>query len=118
MLAAPLDETEGQGVPESGGSADSEGNLISVGQREEVRDALPKTPDQVFHGGLAVARSKQAGGGLSQGGHGLGTDLGGAGTEPAVRRPELWGDDYLLRFHNAPYRLSAAPLSSPYRPAP
>jgi hypothetical protein len=44
MLAAPLDEAEGGDVPEAGGAAVAEDDLVAVGQAEQVVQARPQPP--------------------------------------------------------------------------
>ena len=55
VLAAPLDQPEGGGVPERGRAAVAEQDLVAVGQREQLGQPVAQLADREAHRGLAVA---------------------------------------------------------------
>jgi hypothetical protein len=92
VLAAPLDQRERGQVPEQGGAAVAEGDLVAVGQVEQLGQPGPDAAHHRPHRGLAVAGAEEGGGGRGQGGHRLLADLGGAAAEAAVARPQVAGE--------------------------
>ena len=44
VLGAPLDEAERGGIPERGAAAVAEQDLVAVGQREQLGEALARGP--------------------------------------------------------------------------
>ena len=49
-----LDEAQGGDVPEGGGAAVAERDLVPVGRAEQLRDTLTDTAHQILYGRLPV----------------------------------------------------------------
>ena len=84
VLAALADQAEGGDVPERGGAAVAEHDLVALGQVEQAGDAVADPADQVLHRRLAVRGAEQGGAGGGEGLERLDPDLGRAGAESAV----------------------------------
>src|SRR5690606_9072835 len=94
VLAAPPDEAERGGVPERGGAAVAEHDLVAAGEREQLRHAVAERRNHEPHGGGAVAGAQVGAGALGQRGGRLGPDLGRAGAEAPVGGQQVLGDPY------------------------
>ncbi len=88
---ALADQAECRGVPERGGAAVAEDDLVARGQREELREARPDPGDQRLHRLLPV-RGAHQGAGCGQRGELLGAHLGGSAAEAPVDGLEVGGD--------------------------
>ena len=115
VLAAPLDQAEGGGVPEHGRSAVAEDDLIPFGEGEHRRQAGPYPAHHGPYGRPAVAGAhvRRAGGG--QGGQRFRPDLGGAAAESAVGREAVGGDRNLgiALAHQCHYSTGPARIANP-----
>ena len=91
-MQGPLaDEPGCGGIPEGGRPAIAQGDLVAVGQAEELTESLTNPCDQVLHRRLAVRGPHQVV--LArQLGEGLGPHLRGAAAEAAVGRLQRIGD--------------------------
>lgn len=84
VLGLRLDQTVRRDVPEGGGAAVSEDDLVSLGEGEEAAHAVPYLADQVLDRGLAVGRAEERGAGGGQRVERLRPHLGGTGAEASV----------------------------------
>src|ERR671914_97720 len=116
VLAALVDDAERERIPQDRGTAVAEDDLIVVGQREQLREALFEPAHHGADRGLAVTRSEKAGCALRERLDRLRPHLGGAGAEPAVGRPQLARNDDVDWIHVHPLAGDerGAKRSSPY----
>ena len=125
VLAALVDEPEGEGVPEHRGAAVAEDDLVAVGQAEELGEAVAQRADHEADAALSVTGAEVGGGGGGEGGDGLGTDLGRAAAEAAVGGQQLGGDRDVerggdfgrRRAHRVPLSRQGRRRANPIRPA-
>ena len=87
-----LDQAERRGVEEGVRAADAEDDLVAVGQREQLGEALAQAADEVLDRRLPVRRAHQRVAGRGECGERLGADLGRAGPEASVAGQQLGGD--------------------------
>src|SRR5690606_34630882 len=92
VLTALLDEAEGCGIPECGRSTVAEDDLITLGQPEQLREALSNGSDEVLHRSLPMRGSEKRGTDLGERGHLGGANLRGAATEASVSGEKVGGD--------------------------
>ena len=92
VLAAPPDEAEGRRVPESGGPAVAEKDLVAHREAEQLTQPLPEAPYDRPYACLAVARAQVGRRSPGQGLHGLRADLGRTAPEAAVTRQQVRRD--------------------------
>ena len=92
QLRPPIDEAGCRGVPERGGPAVAEHDLVAVGEGEEVGDAGADATDELLHGRLAVRCAEQARPLRLEVRELLGTDLRRAAAESTVGGQEVAGD--------------------------
>ena len=88
---ALVDESERRGVPERGRAAVAEDDLVAVGQREQLADAVADAADEVLHRRLAVRRAEQVAG-VDECLQLLGAHLRRTGAEAAVLGLEFGGN--------------------------
>lgn len=95
VLRLVLDQAVGRDVPERGGPAVAEDDLVAVGELEQLADALTHLADQVLHRRLAVGGAQQGRAGRGQRVQRFRPHLGGTRTETTVggldvsRNPDL-----------------------------
>ena len=92
VLGALADQAEGGDVPERGGAAVAEDDLVALGEAEQLGEALAHRADEVLHRRLAVRGAEHRAAERGEGLELLGADLGRAGAEPAVGGQEVGGD--------------------------
>lgn len=92
VLGLVVDQAVGRDVPEGGGAAVAEDDLVAVGEREQVAHALADLADQVLDRGLAVGGAEQGGTGRGQRVQRLRAHLGGARAETSVGGLDVSGD--------------------------
>ena len=85
---ALADEPGGGGVPEGGGPAVAERDLVAVGEREELAQAGTHPADEALHRGLAMRGAHQGGARAGEMGQLLGADLRRAAAEAPVGGPD------------------------------
>jgi hypothetical protein len=95
VLAAVLDEAEGSGIPECGGSTVAHNDLVALGQREELVEAGTNAADEIFYGSLAVGGAHDLRACGTQIVELRLTDLGRAAAESSVSGKEFGGDSDL-----------------------
>ena len=88
--AAGPDQREHGEVPEQGGPAVAEHDLVPVRQIEELCQAVPDVAHQVLDRRLPMRRTEQGRTGVEQGLHRAGPDLRGPAAEPTVGGQQLW----------------------------
>ncbi len=93
VRGAALDEPERGGVPEGGGAAVAERDLVAVGQREQLAQAGADLADERLHGLLAVGGAHHRGALAREARERLRADLRGAAAEAPVGGLQLVGDD-------------------------
>lgn len=84
VLRLVPDQAVGRDVPERGGAAVAEDDLVALGQGEQRGDALAYLADQVLDRGLAVGGAEEGRAGGGQGVQRLHPHLGGARAESTV----------------------------------
>ena len=92
MLGLLLHEAEGCNIPERGGTADAEDNLVALGRAEELAEALADRAHEVLDGGLPVGRAQN---GFRRRRERIDLflpDLGWPGSEPSVPGQEVGGN--------------------------
>jgi hypothetical protein len=91
VLGAVAHQAEGGDVPEGGGPAVAQDDLVALGEAEQVGDALAHGADEVLHRGLAVRGAEDRGAQRGEVLDLLRADLAGAGAEAAVPGQEVGG---------------------------
>ena len=92
VLRLVLDQAVRRDVPEGGGAAVAEDDLVALGQLEQLLDAFAHPADQVLDRGLAVGGAEEGGTGGGQGVQRLRTHLGGARAETSVGGLDVSGN--------------------------
>ena len=92
VLAAPVDQPEGGGVPERRGAAVAEQHLVAVGEREQLGEPVAQGAHLELHPGLPVRGAEVVAAGRGQRLHRLGPHLGGPAAEAAVGGQQVDGD--------------------------
>jgi len=110
---AVLDERERGDVPEGRRATVAEGDLVAVGEVEQLCEACAYPADDVLDRRLPVRRAEERAPRRGEGRHLCVTDLRGARAEAAVSGKELGGDLDRLRH---PQRIAARPVLTPCSP--
>lgn len=92
VLGLALDQAVRRDVPEGGGAAVAEDDLVALGELEEVAYAVAHLADQVLDRGLAVGRAEKGATGGGEGAERLRTHLGGARAEASVGGLDVSGN--------------------------
>ena len=113
VLAPGLDESEARGVPERGGAAVAEEDLVAVGESEQFGDPGAYPADDRLHRRLAVAGAQVVAGRSRKRLHRLDPHLRRSGAESTVGRAQFRGKDDGGRGRRSPAEITRRPWSEP-----